>query len=134
MEVVQKPIINHGGRRTGKEEPAAEPEDEEKEMREEEERKGENKDLTESTKEDKEDKGVHIFWRNGTARNFNVHITYLNAESSRGALPDKIWEKNEREINKKYQEKYWAKSRDFTPLVYTVDGMEGRDARAQKDW
>ena len=30
-----------------------------------------------------------------------------------------------RKKKKKYQNKYWLKGQDFTPLVYSVHGMEG---------
>ena len=43
---------------------------------------------------------------------------------------EKILAKHEREKKGKYEEACRERRRDFTPLVYSVDGMPGKEAKA----
>ena len=85
----------------------AEPEDDDTERREEGGRKRKYKNLTETEKEERGEKGVHSFWRQGTVCISYVQIKDSNADKERGEPPDKILEKNKKENNNKYQEKFW---------------------------
>ena len=93
---------------------------------------GDDKNLIDTEKEDRRDKGVHSFWRRGTAFIFDVLITDSDVARNRGAPTEKILEMNEKEKKNKYQEKCWKIRRDFTPFFYMVYGMTGRDARASE--
>ena len=63
-----------------------------------------DKNLPESEKEERVYKGLHSFWRRGTACIFDVRITDLDTASNRETTPDKILEKKEKENKNKYQE------------------------------
>ena len=75
---------------------AKEPEDEETKSLEEYGRQEDNKNLTDTKKEDQGDKGVHSFWRQGTACIFDVKIRDSDAPRNTGAPPEKILEKNKK--------------------------------------
>ena len=63
---------------------------------------------------------VHLLW-----------ITYSNMARSRGTLPDKILDKNEREREQALGKIQGNKVGFNAPSVHsTVDGMAGRDAKA----
>ena len=80
-------------------------------------------------KEEREDKGVHRFWRWGTACIFDIQITDYDTDRNRGAPLEKILEKKNKEMKKKYQEKCWALSWDLPPIVYMIYEMAGRETR-----
>ena len=80
-----------------------------------------NKDLTAYEKEERRNKGVHSFWRRG--------IMDLDVSRQRVAPSSKVLERGENEQKKNYMEKCTAMRRDFTPLVYVVDGIFRKDAR-----
>ena len=55
-----------------------------------------------------------------------------DAARHRGAPTANVLERGEKEKNKKDLEKCKAMRRDFTPLVYTVDFMAGKDAMGEE--
>lgn len=71
------------------------------------------------------DFGVHNFWSPGRTTIFDIRITDLNAKYQRGKCPKKCLARQEMEKKKKYRAACDANRRDFTPLVYSVDGLSG---------
>jgi hypothetical protein len=76
------------------------------------------------------DVGVHGFWRRAATTIFDVRITDVQAPSNQGMDPAKILARHEREKKGKYLEACLERRRHFTPLVYSVDGMMGCEAKA----
>ena len=63
----------------------------------------------------------------------SLNLRCKNNGFGRGQTPgrtaDKFLERGENEKKKKYMEKCTAMRRDFTPMVYVVDGVTRKDAR-----
>ena len=76
------------------------------------------------------DVAVHGFWKRGRTTIFDVRITDTDAKSYGNTASEKILAKHEREKKGKYEEACRERRRDFTPLVYSVDGMPGKEAKA----
>jgi len=75
------------------------------------------------------DAGVHGFWQRQRMAFFDVRITDTDARSARGRDYTKILAAHEKEKKDKYLDPCHQMRKDFTPLVYTVDGIAGREAR-----
>ena len=75
------------------------------------------------------DAGVHGFWQPGRLCIFDIRITDTDARSHRHKLPGKVLEDQEKEKKDKYLARCLELRKDFTPLLYSVDGMAGREAR-----
>jgi len=75
------------------------------------------------------DAGVHGFWQRQRMAIFDVRITDTDARSARGRDYTKILAAHEKEKKDKYLDPCHQMRKDFTPLVYTVDGIAGREAR-----
>ena len=78
------------------------------------------------------DVAAHGFWRRGTTAIFDVRITDTDAASFRTKDPAKVLQKQEEEKKEKYGEACREAHRHFTPLVFSVDGMEGAEAKAAR--
>jgi len=78
------------------------------------------------------DVAVHGFWRRGTTAIFDVRVTDTDAAYHRHRDPAKILARHESEKKKKYGPRCTAAHLHFTPLVYSVDGMEGAEAGAAR--
>lgn len=76
------------------------------------------------------DVGVHGFWQRGRPAIFDVRITDTDCRSHRHKAPDKVLADQEKEKKNKYLDACHERRKDFTPLVYSVDGMAGREAKA----
>ena len=76
------------------------------------------------------DVAVRGFWRRGTTAIFDVRVTDTDAPTYRGQDPSKVLEKHEREKKEKYLQSCLASRKQFTPLVFSVDGLMGVEARA----
>ena len=76
------------------------------------------------------DIGVHGFWKKGSSCIFDVRVTDTDQPSQRGMAPDKVLEKHEREKKDKYAAACAARQRSFTPLVFSVDGLLGKETSA----
>ena len=76
------------------------------------------------------DVAAHGFWRRATTAIFDVRITDTDAPSYRGQDPTKILARHEKEKKDKYLDACVERRRQFTPLVYSVDGLLGEEARA----
>ena len=76
------------------------------------------------------DIGVHNFWKQGQAGVFDVRVTDTDAPSQRDADPHTVLERHERSKKRKYLEPCLARGRSFTPLVFSADGLFGKEATA----
>jgi hypothetical protein len=76
------------------------------------------------------DVAVHGFWRRGTTAIFDVRVTDTDAPTYRNQDPRKVLEKHEKEKKVKYGAACLARRRQFTPLVFSVDGLRGTEADA----
>ena len=76
------------------------------------------------------DVGIHGFWTRGRQAVFDVRITDTDARSHRHKTPAKVLAEQEREKKGKYLARCQELRKDFTPLIYSVDGMAGREAIA----
>ena len=80
--------------------------------------------------EERGDAGCQGFWNHRRMAVFDVRITDTDSRSNRNKDPDKILAQHEKEKKNKYLRPCLEQRRDFTPLVYSVDGLAGREARA----
>jgi hypothetical protein len=76
------------------------------------------------------DVSAHGFWTRGTTAIFDVRITDTDAPSQRGMDPERVLAKHEEEKKAKYLEPSLQRRRQFTPLVFSVDGLRGVEAVA----
>ena len=75
------------------------------------------------------DVGVHGFWQNGKTCIMDFRITDTDAPSYIRRPPEKVLEAQEKEKKRKYASACRERRKDFTPMVYSVDGMPGREAK-----
>ncbi len=61
-----------------------------------------------------------------------MRITDRDANSYRKKEPTKVLEQHEKEKKDKYLRNCLEMRKDFTPMVYSVDGIAGREARNAK--
>jgi hypothetical protein len=76
------------------------------------------------------DKGVHGFLERGHMCVFDMRIMDTECRTTRNLSPVKALARHEKEKKKKYLEPCRLRRRHFTPMVYSVDGMAGPEARA----
>jgi hypothetical protein len=76
------------------------------------------------------DVSAHGFWRRGTTAIFDIRVTDTEVASNRGMDPKKVLKRHETEKKKKYNELCQARHRHFTPLVFSVDGLQGTECLA----
>ena len=76
------------------------------------------------------DVGVRGFWKRGTTAIFDVRITNTESGSYRGRDPGNILSSQEAEKKKLYLQPCLERRRQFTPLVFSVDGLMGKEASA----
>ena len=76
------------------------------------------------------DVAAHGFWRRGTTAVFDVRITDTDAPTYCGQEPIKVLKRHEKEKKTKYLAPCVARRRHFTPLVFSVDGLQGPEAAA----
>jgi hypothetical protein len=70
------------------------------------------------------------FWKRGTTAIFDVRITDTDQPSYLGTAPAKVLSNMEKEKKDKYLEACLSTRRQFTPLVFSVDGLAGAEAKA----
>ena len=75
------------------------------------------------------DVGIHSFWQKGRATLFDVRVTDTYARSHRHRAPDKVLGAMEKEKKAKYLRRCHELRKDFTPLIYSGNGMCGREAK-----
>jgi hypothetical protein len=76
------------------------------------------------------DLAVHGFWTRGQTAIFDVRITDTDQPSNRNTDPSKVLLRHEKEKKDKYGALCIARRRTFTPLVFSVDGLLGKEATA----
>ena len=76
------------------------------------------------------DVAVRGFWKRGTTAIFDIRVTDTEVGRQRGQDPAKVLARHEKEKKDKYLEPCLARRRQFTPLVFSVDGMRGAEATA----
>ena len=76
------------------------------------------------------DLAVHGFWTKGQTAIFDVRITDTDQPTNRNTDPSKVLHRHEKEKKAKYGDLCIARRRTFTPLVFSVDGLLGKEAKA----
>ena len=77
--------------------------------------------------------GVHGFWRRGRQAVFDIRVTDIDAASSyKNTAPEKVLRRQEEAKKRLYVVPCREAQKSFTPLVYSVDGMEGTEAKAAR--
>jgi hypothetical protein len=76
------------------------------------------------------DLAVHGFWTRGQTVIFDVRITDTDQPSNRNTDPSKVLLRHEKEKKDKYGALCIARRCTFTPLVFSVDGLLGKEATA----
>ena len=77
-------------------------------------------------------KDRHNFWRGGTACIFDIRVTDSYATKYCRALAVAVLAQQDQQKKTNYIERCLEMRRDFTDLVYSVDGMMGGDLRASE--
>ena len=78
------------------------------------------------------DVGAHGFWKRGRTTIFDVQVCDTDAKSYGNRELKKVLESAARRKKDKYEEASLKRQRDFTPMIYSVDGMAEKHARAAK--
>jgi hypothetical protein len=76
------------------------------------------------------DVGAHGFWKQGRTTIFDVQVCDTDAKSYGNRELKKVLEGTARRKKEKYEEACLEWRRDFTPMIYSVDGMANKHARA----
>ena len=85
---------------------------------------------TPNTTEERGDVGCFGFWRSSRETIFDIRVTDTDAKSYLPTEVSKVLERQEKEKKGKYLTSCLEMRKDFTPLVYSVDGVAGREARS----
>ncbi|KAL7474011.1 hypothetical protein ACHAW6_000020, partial [Cyclotella cf. meneghiniana] len=72
---------------------------------------------------------VHGFWQRARGTIFNVRICDTDTRSYANTSSDKVLERASKEKVRKYEHACLAQRRDFTTLIYSVDGLASKDVR-----
>ena len=78
------------------------------------------------------DVSAHGFWTRGTTAIFDIRVTDTDAASYKNTDPTTVLKRQEREKKDKYAEACRQAHMHFTPLVFSVDGLEGGEATAAR--
>ena len=76
------------------------------------------------------DVAVFNFWQRGTTAIFDVHVTDTNSPSYKAHNPLTILARQEKAKKDKYVQPCIERRRQFTPLVFSVDGLVATEAEA----
>ena len=79
---------------------------------------------------DREDILLRNFWMNGTNAVMDVRMTDVDAASYDNMTTEKCLAKHEQAKKKKYLQACLAQRMHFTPLVFSIDGVMGRETDA----
>ena len=72
------------------------------------------------------------FWGTGRDTIFNMHVTDTNANSYKTLAGTKVLAQQEKETKYKYLQSCLEMRKDFTPMVYSVNGVAGCKAQSAK--
>ena len=73
---------------------------------------------------------AHSLWKRGTSVMFDIRIVNLDAGSYLLMTPEKALAKAEKEKKDLYLQACLERRRNFTPIVYSADGIPGAEALA----
>ncbi|KAL7523651.1 hypothetical protein ACHAXR_000265, partial [Thalassiosira sp. AJA248-18] len=76
------------------------------------------------------DVSVHGLWKHGSTCILDIRITDTDSKSYEASSSSKVLEKAAKTKKDKYAEACLERRRSFTPLVYSVDGMACKEAKA----
>ena len=76
------------------------------------------------------DASCHGFWERGRNTIFGIRITDTEAPSYPNQDFTKVLAAQEKEKKRKYLAPLHAQRKDFTPMIYSVDGIAGREAKS----
>ena len=85
---------------------------------------------TPNTTEERGDVGCFGFWADGRETIFDLRVTDTDAKSYLPIEVSKVLARQEKEKKGKYLNSCHEMRKDFTPMVYSVDGVAGREARS----
>ena len=74
------------------------------------------------------DVSAHGFWKRGGTAMFYIQIAILNADSYLRMTPEKALAKAEKEKKDLYLQTCLERRRNFTPMVYSADGISRAEA------
>ncbi len=80
--------------------------------------------------EARRDVGAHGFWKRGRTTIFDVQVCDTDAKSYGNRDLKKVLEGAACRKKDKYEEACLKRRRDFPPMIYLVDGMADKHARA----
>ena len=80
--------------------------------------------------ESRADVSAHSFWKQRTTTMFDIRIFNLDAGSYLRMTPEKALAKAEKEKKHLYLHDCLERRRNFTPMVYSADGISGSEALA----
>jgi hypothetical protein len=83
-----------------------------------------------TTTEERGDISCYSFWAKQRDTIFDIRVTDTDAKSHRTTEVSKLLARQEKEKKAKYLPSCLEMRKDFTPLVYSVDGVAGREARS----
>ncbi len=75
------------------------------------------------------DDGAHGFWKRGRTTIFDVQICDADAKSYGNRTSKKVLESAALKKKNKYEEACLKRRQDFTPMIYSVNGMADKHAR-----
>ncbi len=78
------------------------------------------------------DVGAHGFWKQGRITIFDVQVCDTDTKSYGNRESKKVLESAARRKKDKYEEACLERRWNFTPMIYSVDGMADKNARAAK--
>jgi hypothetical protein len=84
------------------------------------------------TTRERGDASCHGFWERGRTCIFDMRIMDTNARSYQKKDFGKVLSQHEKEKKDKYLWTCLEMRKDFTPMVYSIDGIVGREARNAK--
>ena len=76
------------------------------------------------------DKGIRGFYRHGRDCLFDIQLTNTESRSLRNTRPLTVLKQREKKKKDKYEKACHEKRKDFSPLIYSIDGMAGPATRA----
>ncbi|KAL7477562.1 hypothetical protein ACHAW6_003394 [Cyclotella cf. meneghiniana] len=72
---------------------------------------------------------VHSFWQCTRGTIFNIRICEMDTRSYANTSSDKVLKRASKEKVQKYKLACLAQHQDFTPLLYSVDGLSSKEAQ-----
>jgi hypothetical protein len=76
------------------------------------------------------DIGAHGFWKRGSTTIFDIQVCDTDSKSYGNRNSKKVLEGAAHRKKDKYEEACLERRRDFTPMIYSVNGMADKHARA----